>query len=53
MRRVLPAVMMDKGCDYYDREKYGRLVLEVAGTVLKPFEADPASPLSLDAFKPS
>ena len=50
MRRVLPVDIMSDGCGYYDREKYGRLLLEVADTILKPFEAGRTPPLNLDAL---
>lgn len=52
-RRVLPSAMMDDQSGYYDREKYGTLVLDVADTILKPSEADSASLMTLDRFLPS
>ncbi len=50
MRRVLPSPMMDGQRGYYDREKYGKLVLDVAETILKPLEVDQYQPLILDLF---
>ncbi len=38
LQRVIPAIMMGNGCSYYDREKYGKLVLDVADTILKPLK---------------
>ena len=40
LRRVLPVDMMGDGRSYYDRRKYGKLVLDVADTVLKPLEKE-------------
>ncbi len=50
LRRVLPTDMMGDGCNYYDREKYGKLVLDVADTILKTFKTGRTPSLSLDAF---
>ena len=50
MRRVLPSLMMDGQRGYYDREKYGKLVLDVADTILKPLKVDRDQPLILDLF---
>lgn len=36
-RRVIPATIMDSGHQYYDRDKYVELVLDVAETVLSVF----------------
>ncbi len=53
MRRVLPVAMMDKGQIHYDRVKYGKLLLDVADTVLKSFPTNQTASLTLDAFKES
>jgi hypothetical protein len=37
---------------YYDREKYRRLVLDVADTILKPLDNDRNKALTLDSFMP-
>ena len=50
LRRVRPLVLVGDGCNYYDRKKYGKLVLDVACTILKTFKASRTQPLSLDAF---
>ncbi len=51
MRRVLPSVMMSGASNYYDREKYGRLVLDVGDTVLKSFKTDSSPCLTtLDSY---
>lgn len=39
-RRVIPSVMIWDGHNYYDRKKYGKLVLDVADTILKPFRKE-------------
>lgn len=52
MRRVLPSTMMDDRSGYYDREKYGRLVLDVADTILKPLDGERCRALTLDPFMP-
>ena len=50
MRRVLPVAMIDKGQIYYDRVKYGKLLLDVADTILKSFPTNHIASLTLDAF---
>jgi DNA polymerase elongation subunit (family B) len=39
-RRVIPSIMVRDGHNYYDRKKYGKLVLDVADTILKPFRKE-------------
>ncbi len=51
MRRVLPVVMMSDDWNYYDRKKYRKLVLDVADTILKPFEISRPLPLTLNVFQ--
>lgn len=50
MRRVLPSLLMEEYHGYYDRERYARLLLDVAYTVLKPLEAHARPPAILDSF---
>jgi DNA polymerase elongation subunit (family B) len=50
MRRVIPSPIMDEQNGYYDRERYAKLVLDVAKTILKPFETERMKPLVLDSF---
>jgi DNA polymerase elongation subunit (family B) len=52
MRRVLPSLIMDDKHGYYDRERYAKLLLDVAHTVLKPLEAHRRSLVILDFFLP-
>jgi DNA polymerase elongation subunit (family B) len=51
LRRVIPAIMLSEGCNYYDRRKYGRTILDVANTVLKTLEKDEPIPFTLDSFQ--
>jgi len=51
MRRILPSTMLGKGSNYYDRGKYGKLVLDAADTVLKVFRIGCSSPSTLDIYQ--
>ncbi|MFH0748631.1 MAG: DNA polymerase domain-containing protein [Candidatus Bathyarchaeota archaeon] len=53
LRRVLPTEMIDNGNKYYDRTKYGKLVLDVANTVLKTLKKTLSPPMTLDYFSAS
>jgi DNA polymerase elongation subunit (family B) len=50
LRRVLPVAMMSEGSDYYDEEKYGKMLLDVASTILKTFQIDNVPSLTLDIY---
>ncbi|MDQ1281495.1 MAG: DNA-directed polymerase [Thermoproteota archaeon] len=50
LRRVIPLVMVDDGCNYYDRKKYGKLILDVADTILKTLNVRHIQVLNLDAL---
>ena len=50
LRRVLPVNIMGDGSDYYDREKYGKLLLDTADTILKTLRTHDFPHSTLDAY---